>query len=94
MKMKKKKTVKGKQGEAEVRVDASIDNVKPEDFDALLIPGGFSPDILRADDRYVQFTRAFMDEKNQYLRFVTDRNCSLQRRRWKAEARLAIHPFK
>ncbi|ABV61419.1 MULTISPECIES: type 1 glutamine amidotransferase domain-containing protein [Bacillus] len=59
----KGKTVKGKQGEAEVRVDASIDNVKPEDFDALLIPGGFSPDILRADDRYVQFTKAFMDEK-------------------------------
>ena len=55
--------MKGKQGEAEVRVDASIDNVKPEDFDALLIPGGFSPDILRADDRYVQFTKAFMDEK-------------------------------
>ena len=77
-----------------MRVDASIDNVKPEDFDALLIPGGFSPDILRADDRYVQFTRAFMDEKNQYLRSVTDRNCSLQQRHWKAEARLAIHPFK
>ncbi len=90
----KGKTVKGKQGEAEVRVDASIDNVKPEDFDALLIPGGFSPDILRADDRYVQFTRAFMDEKNQYLRSVTDRSCSLQRRRWRAEARLVIHPFK
>ncbi|MGE6631721.1 type 1 glutamine amidotransferase domain-containing protein [Bacillus sp. NPDC077027] len=59
----KGKTVKGKQGEAEVRVDASIDDVKPEDFDALLIPGGFSPDILRADDRYVQFAKAFMDEK-------------------------------
>ncbi|WP_282063024.1 type 1 glutamine amidotransferase domain-containing protein [Bacillus pumilus] len=59
----KGKTVKGKQGEAEVRVDASIDNVKPEDFDALLIPGGFAPDILRADDRYVQFTKVFMDEK-------------------------------
>ncbi|AOC57484.1 type 1 glutamine amidotransferase domain-containing protein [Bacillus pumilus] len=59
----KGKTVKGKQGDAEVRVDASIDHVKPEDFDALLIPGGFSPDILRADDRYVQFTKTFMDEK-------------------------------
>lgn len=90
----KGKTVKGKQGEAEVRVDASIDNVKPEDFDALLIPGGFSPDILRADDRYVQFTKAFMDEKNQYLRSVMGRNCLLQRRRWKEEARPAIHPFK
>ncbi|MET3319442.1 UNVERIFIED_ORG: putative intracellular protease/amidase [Peribacillus simplex] len=36
------KTVKGKQGEVEVTIDESIDSVKPEDFDALFIPGGFS----------------------------------------------------
>lgn len=59
----KGKTVKGKQGEAEVKVDASIDDVNPKDFDALLIPGGFSPDMLRADDRFVQFAKAFMDDK-------------------------------
>ncbi|MBO1911992.1 DJ-1/PfpI family protein, partial [Microvirga sp. 3-52] len=35
----------------------------PEDFDALLLPGGFSPDILRADDRFVEFTKAFMDDE-------------------------------
>jgi protease I len=59
----KGKTITGKHGEAKVTVDASIDEVKPEDFDALLIPGGFSPDILRADDRFVQFAKAFMDAK-------------------------------
>lgn len=59
----KGKTVKGKQGKAEVSVDASIDDVNPSDFDALLIPGGFSPDQLRADDRFVQFTKAFMTDK-------------------------------
>lgn len=59
----KGKTVKGKQGEAEVKVDASIDDVNPKDFDALLILGGFSPDMLRADDRFVQFAKAFMDDK-------------------------------
>ena len=37
----KGKVVQGKQGEAEVEIDASIDDVKPEDFDALFIPGGF-----------------------------------------------------
>jgi protease I len=58
----KGKTVVGKHGE-KVPVDASIDDVKPEDFDALLIPGGFSPDLLRADDRFVQFAKAFMDTK-------------------------------
>ncbi len=56
------KEIKGKKG-ATVKIDQSIDDVKPEEFDALLIPGGFSPDILRADDRFVTFTKAFMDEK-------------------------------
>jgi protease I len=55
--------VTGKQGEANLKVDYSIDEVKPEDFDALFIPGGFSPDILRADDRFVEFAKAFMDAK-------------------------------
>ncbi|HEU5139216.1 MAG TPA: type 1 glutamine amidotransferase domain-containing protein [Bacillales bacterium] len=59
----KGKTLTGKNGEAEVTVDASIDEVKPEDFDALLIPGGFSPDQLRADDRFVDFAGSFMSTK-------------------------------
>ncbi|WP_210364105.1 type 1 glutamine amidotransferase domain-containing protein [Bacillus sp. REN3] len=57
------KTVKGKQGKAEVKIDKSIDDVKPDEFDALFIPGGFSPDLLREDDRFVQFSKAFMDAK-------------------------------
>ncbi|MEK4031089.1 type 1 glutamine amidotransferase domain-containing protein [Pseudobacillus sp. FSL P4-0506] len=57
------KAVKGKQGEATIAIDKGIDDVSPSDFDALLIPGGFSPDQLRADDRFVNFAKAFMDEK-------------------------------
>ncbi|OCA82770.1 type 1 glutamine amidotransferase domain-containing protein [Pseudobacillus wudalianchiensis] len=57
------KTVKGKQGEATITIDKGIDEVSADEFDALLIPGGFSPDKLRADDRFVNFTKAFMDEK-------------------------------
>lgn len=57
------KTVKGKQGKAEVKIDKSIDDVKPDEFDALFIPGGFSPDLLREDNRFVQFSKAFMDAK-------------------------------
>ncbi|MFP7256143.1 type 1 glutamine amidotransferase domain-containing protein [Terribacillus goriensis] len=56
-------SVKGKQGEATVSIDKGIDDVKPEDFDALFIPGGVSPDNLRADDRFVNFAKYFMDEK-------------------------------
>ncbi|MTT32109.1 DJ-1/PfpI/YhbO family deglycase/protease [Terrilactibacillus sp. BCM23-1] len=54
-------TITGKHG-TKVQVDLSIDEAKPEDFDALFIPGGFSPDILRADDRFVAFAKAFMDD--------------------------------
>ncbi|WP_050616183.1 type 1 glutamine amidotransferase domain-containing protein [Bacillus testis] len=54
-------TVKGKQGEAEVKIDKGIDDVKAEDFDALFIPGGFSPDQLRGDERFVKFAKSFAD---------------------------------
>lgn len=57
------KTVTGKQGDAKVTIDKTIDDVSPNDFDALLIPGGFSPDQLRGDDRFVAFAKTFMDEK-------------------------------
>lgn len=52
-------TIKGKKG-AEFTVEQSIADVSPEDFDALLIPGGFSPDQLRADQRFVDFVSYFL----------------------------------
>ncbi|MBS5772297.1 type 1 glutamine amidotransferase domain-containing protein [Kosakonia cowanii] len=55
------KTVTGKQGEAKVKIDKAIDEVSPDEFDALLLPGGHSPDSLRGDDRFVTFTREFVD---------------------------------
>lgn len=61
----KKGTVKGKSEDTEVSVDKSIDEVKPSDYDALLIPGGFSPDMLRADEdgRFGEFTKAFVTKE-------------------------------
>ncbi|HEY1843867.1 MAG TPA: type 1 glutamine amidotransferase domain-containing protein [Buttiauxella sp.] len=55
------KTVTGKKGEAKVTVDKAIDEVRAADFDALLLPGGHSPDSLRGDERFVNFTREFMN---------------------------------
>ncbi|KFN93167.1 type 1 glutamine amidotransferase domain-containing protein [Tetragenococcus muriaticus] len=52
--------VDGKQGSV-ISIDESIDNVDSSSFDALLIPGGFSPDQLRTDDRYVDFTKNFVE---------------------------------
>lgn len=52
-------TAKGKKGNAEVTIDKGIKDVTADDFDALLIPGGFSPDSLRKDDRIVDFVKDF-----------------------------------
>lgn len=59
----KGKKVTGKQGEATVTIDNSIEDINPDNFDALFIPGGFSPDQLRADERFVAFAKHFMDVK-------------------------------
>ncbi|WP_026693066.1 type 1 glutamine amidotransferase domain-containing protein [Peribacillus kribbensis] len=53
--------VTGKKGET-VKIDKGIAEVNPADFDALLIPGGFSPDLLREDDRFGEFAKAFIQE--------------------------------
>ena len=51
--------LKGSKGKEKVKADKGIDQVKADDYDALLIPGGYSPDHLRADKRFVDFVRAF-----------------------------------
>jgi protease I len=46
----------------EVGVDTPLDQAKPEDFDALLLPGGvMNPDSLRMAPKAVAFARAFFD---------------------------------
>ena len=46
----------------EVRVDTPLDRAKPEDFDALLLPGGvMNPDSLRMLPKAVAFAKAFFD---------------------------------
>ncbi|MFN2568057.1 MAG: type 1 glutamine amidotransferase domain-containing protein [Candidatus Dormibacteria bacterium] len=49
----------GYKGDQVIRADSGLEEVSPDAFDALLIPGGYSPDHLRADERAVEFTRAF-----------------------------------
>jgi protease I len=48
-----------KKGE-QIAVDAALDSVKPEQFDALVLPGGVAnPDTLRTDKNAVAFIKAF-----------------------------------
>jgi protease I len=51
--------LQGKKGRESVKADRGIGEVRPEDYAALLIPGGQSPDHLRADERFVEFVRKF-----------------------------------
>lgn len=51
--------IKGKKGKEKVKADKGIADVKPEDYQALFIPGGYSPDHLRIDHRFVDFVKAF-----------------------------------
>lgn len=53
----------GKRDQDRVRSDLGIAEVSDDDYDALLIPGGYSPDHLRANDRVVAFTRAFFERE-------------------------------
>ncbi|MDO4680024.1 MAG: type 1 glutamine amidotransferase domain-containing protein [Aerococcus sp.] len=55
-------TVTGKTEGTEVTVEKAFKDVKPEDFDALLIPGGYSPDHLRADDDALAFVRGMFED--------------------------------
>lgn len=43
-------------------VDTPLDQARPDDYQALFIPGGlFSPDALRINDRALGFVRAFFE---------------------------------
>jgi protease I len=61
--VQKGKIVKGKKLGTEVRIEKTISDVSVDDFDALFIPGGYSPDKLRAYDDIVKFVKQFSDKK-------------------------------
>lgn len=48
----------GKNG-SPIKADASVNNVWPSDFDALVIPGGYAPDKLRRYPRILEITQQF-----------------------------------
>jgi len=55
--------LKGDKGKVTTKVDRAIDDARPEDYEGLLLPGGHSPDTLRADARFVEFVQAFDQTK-------------------------------
>lgn len=59
--------VEGKRHQVKTTVDKAIGDVSPDQFDALFIPGGYSPDQLRAKPEFVQFTQAFFEQDKPVL---------------------------
>jgi protease I len=52
-----KKSYKGKRGTATVTPDTTADKVKAEDFDAIIIPGGYAPDKMRLHQSMIDLIR-------------------------------------
>ena len=58
-----KKKLQGKGHKETVTPDKAIGDVSADDFDALVIPGGYSPDHLRMNNRMVQLVRDIFDAR-------------------------------
>ena len=54
------RTYQGKRGYP-LTVDTDVDQVTAEDYDGLVIPGGYAPDIMRRSQRLLDITRAIYD---------------------------------
>lgn len=61
------KELVGKQGQERTQVERAIGDVSADEYDALLVPGGYSPDHLRIDRQVVEFTRAFFTSERPVL---------------------------
>jgi deglycase len=47
-----------------VKVDRSLADASVDDYDAIVLPGGqINPDLLRINDKALEFIRAFFDQK-------------------------------
>jgi len=55
------KIVRGKSEGTQVTIDREADDVRENEIDALFIPGGYSPDRLRAHEGPVALVRRFVD---------------------------------
>jgi protease I len=52
-----KASYKGKRGTAEVTVDTTADKIKVDEFDAIIVPGGYAPDKMRLHQPMVDLVR-------------------------------------
>jgi protease I len=51
------KKIEGKKGKESITTDVAIGDVSADDFAAVIIPGGYSPDLIRTNDKMVGLVR-------------------------------------
>lgn len=61
--LEKGKQLEGKKGKEKVTTDVGVDEVSPDDFDGVVIPGGYSPDLIRSNESIVSFVRSLYEGK-------------------------------
>jgi protease I len=61
--------VRGKKGYGPLPVNTTVTEVAEENFDALVIPGGYAPDKLRRSETVLDLVRAF-DEAAKPIAFI------------------------
>ena len=59
--LEKGKELEGKKGKEKVTADSGIEDVSPGEFDGVVIPGGYSPDLIRSNGRVVEFVRTLFE---------------------------------
>lgn len=52
-----KETYRGKRGNAVITVDTTADKVRAEDFDAVIVPGGYAPDKMRMHQSMIDLVK-------------------------------------
>jgi protease I len=52
---------RGKRGKATIKVDIDADKVRAEDFDAIIIPGGYAPDKMRLHQPMIDLVKKAYD---------------------------------
>ncbi len=55
------KRLEGKKGKETITTDVAVGDVTSEEFAALVIPGGYSPDLIRGNEEMVRLVRSIYE---------------------------------
>ena len=59
--LEKNKELEGKKGKEKVSTDLAAEDASPDDYIAVVVPGGYSPDLIRTNDKIIGLVRSIYD---------------------------------